>query len=289
LSNIQNHVISNISGGIYGVTGYYWGDDIAQHVVVATNDGTLYEIYWDRHTPPTPPQRLWQFPNIHSLAGFGGDDSFQHVIVFTKDGRLHELYFTTPEDVHTRSPLFSLPTTATPNHIGMAGYYDSLEKYCDVTVGGADDTLYEVVWNAQVTPYISRTTQFTLRDVAAIAGFFDANGNSWDVFVAMQGGKVYNVERGLGGIGTQLLTTSLTQLKNVAAFVNTSTQSRHVILQDVNDQVSDYTYTPEQVRMTPLITLSNVIDMAAYYSNYDGTNHVILVTSDGNVHEVYYR
>jgi hypothetical protein len=39
---------------------------------------------------------------------------------------------------------------------------------------------------------------------------------------------------------------------------------------------------------TLLLTLSNVVDMAAYYSDYDRTNHVILATVDGNIHEIYY-
>jgi len=290
LANIQQHVISHISGEIYGVAGYYSENDSTQHVVVATNDGTLYEIHWNRNIPPTPPQRLAQFGGIHSLAGFyTSDDGFQHVIVFTEDGRLHELYFKTPQEVNRRSPLFQLPTTATPNHVGMAGYYDSLDKYRNVTVGCADDTLYEVFWNAQVAPSTGRTTQFTLHDVAAIAGFFDPNGNSWNVFVAMKGGDVYDVESSLGGRDTRLLFTSSTRLKNVAAFVNTATQIRQVILQDVNSQVAVYTYSPEQVREAPLVTLGNVVDIAAYFSEYDSMCHVILATTDGNIHEVYYN
>src|SRR5205085_4144918 len=84
MANIQHHVLSHITGSIYGIAGYYSDIDSTQHVVAATNDGTLYEIHWNRNTAPTPPQRLAQFNGIASLSGFStSDDDFQHVIVAT--------------------------------------------------------------------------------------------------------------------------------------------------------------------------------------------------------------
>ena len=100
------------------------------------------------------------------------------------------------------------------------------------------------------------------------------------------GRKCHYVESGLGVRDTLLLLTSSTRLKNVAAFVNTATQIRQVILQDVNSQVAVYTYSPEEVREAPLVTLGNVVDIAAYFSEYDSMCHVILATTDGNIHEV---
>jgi hypothetical protein len=112
----------------------------------------------------------------------------------------------------------------------------------------------------------------------------------------MKGGDVYDVRSdgtspGGGQTTTDLVTIFSPSLVNVAAFVDTDTHVRHVISLGASGQVYDYSYTkyPEQVLgETLLITLSNVVDMAAYYSSYDRTNHVILVTGDGNVHEVYY-
>ncbi len=53
MTNIQHHVISHISDRIYGVAGYYSDNDSTQHVVVATYDGSLYEIHWNS-TPLQP-------------------------------------------------------------------------------------------------------------------------------------------------------------------------------------------------------------------------------------------
>jgi hypothetical protein len=310
LSHIQHDIITQISGRIYGVAGYYSENDSTQHVVVATHEvathevATLYEVHWNRNTAVTSPQWLGQFPGIASLGGFfTSDDSFQHVIVATEDGRLHELYFTDPQDVQPPRTLLKLPTTAGP-HIGMASFDSYEDRFRHATVGGADNILHEVVWNAQNAPTAHNlATQFTLSDVAGIAGFFDRSvypGDvifvSQNVIVAMKGGDVYDVRMdnevpGGGQTTTDLVTTFSPPLVNVAAFVDTDTHVRHIILLDSSGQVFDYSYKKDPVQLfgaTSLITLGNVIDMVAYYSAYDGTNHVILATSDGNIHEVYY-
>jgi hypothetical protein len=301
LSSIHHHPISQIDGRIYGVAAYYSKNDATQHVVVATHDGTLYEIHWNSSTSFTPPQRLWQFPGIASLGGFfTSDDNRQHVIVATEDGRLHELYFMNPLQVNTRSPLFSLLTTAGP-HIGMASFFSSNDGLRHAIVGGKDNLLHEVVWNPPTEHNLA--TPFRLSDVAGIAGFYDLYVYPGDVkfvseniIVAMKGGEVYDVRSdstspGGGQTTTDLVTTFTPPLVNVAAFVDTDTHLRHVISLDASGQAYDYSYTkyPEQVfGVTPLIMLDDVVDMAAYYSDYDRTNHVILVTADGIVHEVYY-
>ena len=295
MANIQHHVISHITGSIYGIAGYYSDNDSTQHVVAATNDGTLYEIHWNRTTAPTPPQRLAQFNGIASLSGFfTSDDNFQHVIVATEDGRMHELYFKQPQHVQVRSPLFQLHTPAGP-HIGMAGFYSSDDGLRHATVGGADNILHEVIWSAQVTPTAQNlATQFTLQDVAAIAGFFALDIHSRDVIVAMQGGSVFDVHSSGailqgGPITTDLVTTFSPPLVNVAAFLSTDTGYRHVIVLHSSGQLYDYSYTPQQVfGQTPLVSLANVVDIAAYYSAYDTTRHVIAATRDGNLHEIYY-
>lgn len=298
LANIHQHVIAQISGRIYGVAGYYSENDSTQHVVVATNDGTLYEIHWNRDIAPTAPQRLAQFPGIASLSGFfTSDDDFQHVAIETEDGHLHELYYTDPQHVHFRGPLLQIGANAGP-HIGMAGSYSTDDGLRHVTVGDIDNGLYEVVWNAQVAPDLKLlATQFMLPDVAAIAGFFDLSVHSQDVIVAMKGGDVFDVyySGGIVSSGGQTTTDRVTgfspSLVNVAAFVSPDTHVRHIILLDSSGQVYDYSYRKDPVQLfgaTLLITLGNVIDMAAYYSTYDRTNHVILATDDGKIHEVYY-
>jgi hypothetical protein len=301
MANISQHIILRNIGSIYGVAGYYEermpGNYSMQHVVAATTDGTLHEIHWNRNIGVTSPQQFRHpFPQIHSLSGFyTPDDDLQHVIVATENGWLHELFFMDPQQASLRSPLIKLNTAAGP-HIGMACFYSD-DTLRHATVGGADSILHEVVWNAQVTPTAQDlATQFHLPDVAAIAGFFfpppDIHDiGSRDVIVAMKGGSVFDVHYRGGYITTDPLTTFSSPLANVAAFVNTDTRDAHVIvLLHSSGQLYDYTYIPYQGsgQTTHLVSIANVVDIAAYYSHYDMTCHVIAATGDGNLHEVYY-
>ncbi len=292
MSGIQQHVIAHINGRVYGVAGYYSDQDATQHVVVATDDGTLYEVHWGPNIAFTSPQRLAQFPGIASLSGFFTyDDGYQHVVVATEDGWLHELYFTDTQHIQSRDHLYQLPPFGN-SHIGMAGFYSSDDNLRHVAVGSFDDSIYEVVWNGQVVPFKhSLTTQSHLQDVAGIAGFFDSYTQSRDVIIAMKYGQAndvhYSAKR---DITTDVVTNFSPPLVNVAAFVDTNTNTRHISALNANGQVSMYSSTDAGMSggPSPLITLGNVIDMVGYYSSYDNTNHVILVTGDGNVHEVYY-
>jgi hypothetical protein len=306
---------SHISGSIYGLAGYCSDNDSTQHVVAATDNGDLYEIHWNSNVSPTSPQWLEHFDEIASLCSFySSNDTFQHVIVATRDGHLHELYIMQPlpQDVYKRSPLYNLGTTLGPG-IGMAGFFSSDgDNLRHATVGSKEDNtdniLHEIVWNAQVHPSARNlATQFHLREVAGIAGFFDLDVHSRDVIVAMMGGDVYDV-RYSGGIlgGEQITTVRVTTfsptLDNVAAFVNTNTKVAHVIVLDKSWQLYDYTYTPHHEglgQMTPLKNIANLLppgppgtrgikDIVAYYSYYDSYCHVIVATSDGNLHEIYY-
>jgi hypothetical protein len=301
---INNH-IAPIPGRIHGVAAYYSANDATQHVVAATDDGNLYEVHWNLNTPYTSPRLIphAQFPGIASLSGFfTPDDNFQHVVVETGNARLHERYFPDPlQSVQSNDfgPL-QIGSGAGP-HIGMSGSYSSDDGLRHVVVGSDEGILYEVVWSAQVQPERrSLATQFTLPDVAAIAGFFDPSAHSQDVIVAMQGGDVFDVHyyKGFwagGSVITDQVPTTSSSLKNVAAFVSPEGGIRHVILLDHHGQVSDYSYSlnsGQAFGTTKLITMSDVVDMAAYYSDYDRTNHVILATNDatgGHIHEVYYE
>ena len=105
--NSQTKSQSNIGSGfqdIVGVAGYYSGNNVSfqvgfQHVILATNDGTLQRIFWN-HQDPSGPRiykkkiRARNFSNIVEVSGFYCDnDGFQHAIVGTTDGNVHELFF----------------------------------------------------------------------------------------------------------------------------------------------------------------------------------------------------
>jgi hypothetical protein len=240
---------------IHSLSGFYTSDDKNQHVIVATEDGWLHELYFN--------ELFFIDPHHHS--------------------------------VNDRSPLLDHTIPPGPHIGQAGFYSSDGDNLRHATVGGADSVLHEVVWNAQVTPNASNlATQFRLQDVAAIAGFFDLWVHSRDVIVAMKGGSVFDVHYGggilAGGqITTELVTTFSPPLVNVAAFISPDTRYRHVIVLDSNGQLYDYSYISQQAfKLTHLASFTNVADIVGYYSDYDRMRHVIVATHDRNIHEVYY-
>ena len=121
MATIQQNTIGHISGSIYGVAAYTSDNDSMQHVIVATTDGTLYEIHWGSQIPASAPLPLAHFDGLVCLTGFyTSDDSFQHVIVGTNDNRLQEVYFQDPTRPQVRIPLIPLGITIGTG-IGMSG------------------------------------------------------------------------------------------------------------------------------------------------------------------------
>src|SRR5690242_6977208 len=119
--SIKHHSISQIDGRIYGVAAYYSKNDATQHVVVATHNGTLYEIHWKGGTGFSSPQPFTaHFPDINSLCGFFTSDVThqQHVVVATNNGQLNELY--SPNLLTARPGLLPPNTGSSAGlHIGM--------------------------------------------------------------------------------------------------------------------------------------------------------------------------
>src|SRR5260370_38594283 len=70
LANIQQRVLTHIDGDIYGVAAYYTDNDRIQHAVVATKDGSLYEIHWSTGAAASSPQKLTHFNGLDFFGCF---------------------------------------------------------------------------------------------------------------------------------------------------------------------------------------------------------------------------
>lgn len=89
---------------IVGVAGYNTPDDGFRHVIAATVDGGIHEIYFNPKSG-TFKDNLSSFQNIVGIAGFiTSDDGYQHVIVATNDGNISEVYFNPGIGIHVSHP-----------------------------------------------------------------------------------------------------------------------------------------------------------------------------------------
>lgn len=234
---------------IHSLSGFFTSDDKFQHVIVATEDGELHELYFKVPQPQNVRDRspLLEYtippgPHIGQAGFYTSDDMLRHAIVGGADSFLHEVVWNaqvTPTE-NILATQFMLQDVA-----AIAGFFDLWVHSRDVIVAMKGGSVFDVHYSGGI-----------------LAG---------------------------GQITTDLVTTFSPPLVNVAAFISPDTGSRHVIVLDSNGQLYDYSYTPQQVfGLTPLVSIANVADIVGYYSDYDHMRHVIVATHDRNIHEVYY-
>ncbi len=288
----QQGILGHIPGSIYAVASYYSDNDSTQHAVAATTDGVLYEIHWNQHTAPTPPQRLAQFNGIICITGFYTlDDGFQHIIVATNDGNLHEVYFDDAQHSQVRSPLIHLKSIIGP-HVGMAGFFSPDDNLRHAAVVDKDGELHETTYNAEKAPAADDfATQFDLADIAGISGFFTLDDYTRHIIVAIKDGRVYDINytTDQNAASTTFLTQFNDHLVNVASFFTPDNNYRHVIGLTDKGTLYDYSRTYQtEFGQSELATISAIVDIAAHYSAYDNNRHVIAGTTDGALHEIYY-
>ena len=112
-------------------------DDGFQHVVVATADGAIHELYW-RGGQPAGRGLLATLPGAVSVAGYVSSDGFRHTIVATSDGDVHELYW--QDGAPGQGVLTNLPGV-----VSVGGYFGG-DGFQHVIAATDDGNVHELYW-----------------------------------------------------------------------------------------------------------------------------------------------
>jgi hypothetical protein len=79
--------------GIIAIAGFYSDDDKYRHLLVATKDGNVHELFYQPDRGPAE-SVIASFPGIVDIAGFyNADDHYRAALVGLSDGKLWEVYF----------------------------------------------------------------------------------------------------------------------------------------------------------------------------------------------------
>jgi hypothetical protein len=85
---------TSIGNSVLGIAGYYADFDGLLHMIVAANDGNVYEAHWNLEVAPTVGSLGDLGTSLADIAAFFTlDDNVHHAVVVTKDGWLHELSY----------------------------------------------------------------------------------------------------------------------------------------------------------------------------------------------------
>jgi hypothetical protein len=138
--------------GLKTAAGYYAAGDGFQHVIVATIDGVVHEVFWKPQDPANPGvgvDQLTTFPagTIAALAGYyAAGDGFQHVIVATIDGVVHEVFWKPQDPANPGVGVDQLTTFPAGTIAALAGYYADATGYQHVITATTAGRLCQAVF-----------------------------------------------------------------------------------------------------------------------------------------------
>jgi hypothetical protein len=195
-----NDILANFSG-IVGITGYYnpAANDQFQHVIVATNDGKVHELWWKRGqgVQQDPQHPLAQF-GLNSIVGITGyytpNDGIQHVIVDTRDTNVHEVWWK-----HGIAVQQDTLGSGFNNIVGNTGYYSNSLAYRDgyqhvVVATNYDGIVHEIFWNRQdPNARLDQGGIAQFNGIVGVAGYYADDDVSQHVIVATSDGIVHEL------------------------------------------------------------------------------------------------
>ena len=220
-------------GTTVGLAGYYADGDEFQHVIVATTDGVVTEVFWQPGGPGVRQAQLTSFPagSIVGVAGYYADgDQFQHVIVATTDGVVTEVFWQPGGPGVRQAQLTSFPAGSI---VGVAGYYADGDQFQHVIVATTDGVVTEVFWQPG-GPGVrqAQLTSFPAGSIVGVAGYYADGDQFQHVIVATTDGVVTEVFWQPGGPGVrqaQLTSFPAGSIVGVAGYYAGSTKYQHVI------------------------------------------------------------
>ena len=146
---VQQDTLATLPG-VVGVGGYFATSDGFQHVIAATNDGNIHEIYFKGGGQPVGQDVLATLPGVVGV-GVGGyfsaSDGFQHVFVSTNDGNIHEIYFKGGGQPVGQDVLATLPGV-----VGVGGYFATSDGFQHVIAATNDGNIHEIYFMGAVAP-----------------------------------------------------------------------------------------------------------------------------------------
>jgi hypothetical protein len=166
-------VLRQLNSDIVGVAGYSSSLDGFQHVIVATKDRNVTEIYFKGGGQPIGQDVLRQLnSDIVGVAGYSSSlDGFQHVIVATKDRNVTEIYFKGGGQPIGQGVL----TQLTSDIVGVAGY-SGADGFQHVIVATKDHNVTEIFFKGGGQPIGQHVLTQLNSDIVGVAGYSDADG-----------------------------------------------------------------------------------------------------------------
>ncbi len=265
---------------------YYAKNDDTQHVIVATKEGGVHELYF-KPAQGVHQDELACFDDLRAVSGYyAANDDLQHVIVATSDGNVYELYFKPAQGVH-EDVLHQFNSAA----VAVAGYYSPDDDMQHVIVATADRSVHELYFKPAQGVHEDVLHQFTSA-VVGVAGYFAPDDKMQHVIVATADGDVHELYfKPAQGVHEDVLHQFTSGVVGVGGYYSPDDNMQHVVVATNDRNVHELYFRPAQgVHEDVLRQFSTgVLGVAGYFAPDDNMQHVMVATDDGNVHELYFK
>lgn len=277
----------DIFDDLIAIDGFYSPDDDFRHAIIATTNGTLFELFYRRRgeglallePPGALPARI-----IDVGAFYSGDDRYRHAICALSDGDVWEVFFN-PDTGEGRAMLGTFEDI-----VAVSGFYSDDDQYRHAIVATANGEVTELFFNPQTGEGRVVIAQFS--QIVDVASFYSPDDRYRHAIVATADGRVtevfYHPDLGSG----EALLGTFPGVRRVTAFyaADDALFRRRVVIATADGSIHELKFgTTGSVTTLLTANAGDLLDVGGFFSAGDGYRDVVFARRDGAVLELSYK
>jgi hypothetical protein len=289
--NVLNRLGGNPKGlatlvqldNVLACDGFFSPDDNYRHAIVATNAGSITEVFFN----PQTGQGQAQLTSLNGLLDLGAfysdDDGYRHVIAATSDGSIQEIFYN-PQTGQGQTILANIP-----NAIRLSSFFSSDDNFRHAIVATSDGSVIEIFFNPNQGQ--GQAVLGTFQGIVDIGSFFSPDDNFRHVLVGTDDGNVteiyYNPNTGIN----QVVIANIPGLIRVSSYYAADDHffNRRVQVATSGNRIHEVRYNPNfGIMRSVLFNASGLLDLGGFFSSDDNYRHAILAVETGDIDELFY-
>ena len=193
--------------------------------------------------------------------------------------------------------------TSVSNVRSVSGHFSNSDQRHIVIVGTASGKIHEIFWKpgqVGIEGEDDLPVSFSPGSIVSVAAFYNSNDQRHIVIVGTTGGKIHEIfwksdTVGVEGHDDLPVSFSPGSIVSVAAFYNSNDQRHIVIVGTTGGKIHEIFWKSDTVGIEgeddlPVsFSAGTIKSVAAFYNSNDQRHIVIVGTTDGKIHEIFWK
>lgn len=260
--------------------GFYSPDDKERHIIVATSDGSISEVYF-RNAPDISEVALVRVEGLIDLAAFyTDDDNNRHVLAIDKLGNVKEVYYSTAGISQTQ-------VATIPNATRISAFYSADDHRRHAVVATSDGRVIDVSYGHGAATQNEIAAFGAISDICA---FYTNDDGYRHAIVATPDGNITEVFYSPTKAGGTSVIINVDNPKAVSGFYSANQYfSRRIQIQSGDNKVVEVRFdSSDSPILHPLYNGAPIADIGGFISADDNFSHCMVLQSTGQIVEIYY-